>query len=96
MNQIEVKAIKVTIPVMAEELPTDCIPPEGQKVEPIKLTFRCDDIILNATLNGKSYKKAMKKSEPGSFAVIQGKLGPGNEIVECGITIQPPKLQPTE
>ncbi len=91
MNTLEVRSIKVTIPIQAEELPTDCIAPDGQKAEPIKMTFKSGDIALVATLNGKSYKKQMKKVEPGAFAVIQGKLGANNEMIECGITIQPPK-----
>jgi hypothetical protein len=91
MNAIEVKAMKITIPLPAEKLPTDCIPPEGQPVGPVNLTLACGDVVLTATLNGKSYKRAMKTVQPGAFAVIQGKLAAGNTIVECGLTIQSPK-----
>ena len=94
MNDIEVKAIKITIPILASELPTTCIPPEGQKVLPIKITLKCGDITMSATLNGKSYKKAVSNAQPGSMAIIQGRLGPGNEILDAGITIMPPKAEP--
>ncbi len=95
MNPIEVRSIKITIPIQADSLPTDCIPPDGKPVVPVPISFKCGDIIMTATLNGKSYKKAMKGVVPGAMAVIQGKLGPGNEILECGMAIQPPK-PPTE
>ncbi len=91
MTTINVKSVKITIPLKAEELPTDCLPPQGQKIVPIPLTFQCGDITLTATVNGKSYKKALSKVIPGAFAVIQGKLAPGNEILECGLVVQPPK-----
>jgi len=91
MNKIEVKSIKVTIAIMADKLPTDCIPPDGQPIVPIPLAFQCGEITMTGTMNGKSYKKAMKGAVPGAMVVIQGKLGPGNEILECGMAIQPLK-----
>jgi hypothetical protein len=91
MYSIEVKAIKVTVGIKAEELPTDCIAPDGQPAPPVDLTLTCGGVTLNASLNGKAYRKAMKTVVPGAFAAIQGKLGDGNKLIECGLTIQAPK-----
>ncbi len=88
---VEVKSFKVAIALKAEDLPTDVVAPEGQPVKPVKLTLACDGLNLIADLNGKSYRKQLKKVEPGAFAVIQGRLVNGNKLMECGIAIQPPK-----
>jgi len=88
---VDVKAIKVIIPVPVEDLPTDCLPPPGEKILPIELEFRHGDVTLKATISGRSYKKAMKKFVPGAFVMIQGKLGADNTLVQCGLTVQVPK-----
>lgn len=46
------------------------------------------------TFKGKNFRKSMKALTPGVFVVIQGKLGPGGEILEAGIVLQPPKASP--
>ena len=91
MTIIDVKSIKVTIPIQATEIPMELVPPDGKPAGVVNITFQCGDIAMAASFNGKSFKKQMKKVEPGAFAVIQGKLGPGNQLLECGLVIQPPK-----
>ena len=68
---VNVKSIKVTVPLKVSELPVLPEPRPNQKQEPVTLQFQCGDVTLTCTLNPKSFRKAMKDAHPDSTAVIK-------------------------
>ena len=88
---VNVKSIKIAVPLKVSELPVLPEPKPNQKQEPVTLRFQCGDVMLSCTLNPKNYRKAIKDAHPDSTAVIQGKLGSGGQILEAGMAVTPPK-----
>lgn len=95
---LNVKSIKITIPVKVADLP---VPPElkpGQKDMPITLVIASAGVTLVAELNPKTYRKLLKVGHPPeSTAIMQGKLGPDGKFTDVGISVMPSKakLAPT-
>jgi hypothetical protein len=79
--QIKVPGLKVAVPLPADALPTDLVPPEGPAGEPIlELVLEGSPLTALAQLNGKNYRKMLKtiaEQGAGNVAVVlQGVLRP--------------------
>ncbi len=86
---VEVKAFKITLTVKVGDLPFEPEPPPNKSSPAVDLTLQCKGTALKVSLNGKSYRKAIK-NDPTDTALIQGKLE-GGKIVEAGIAVAPKK-----
>src|SRR4051794_37315127 len=78
---ISIRALKVAVPLPADALPRDLVPPDGPAGEPtLELVLEGGSLKLQAKLNGKNYRKMMKQiaeQGPGNVAVVlQGVLRP--------------------
>ncbi len=80
---IRVPALKVTVPLAADALPRDLVPPEGPAGEPVLdlvLEGGGGALTVRAKLNGKNYRKLLKQvAEHGAAnvaIVLQGVLRP--------------------
>jgi hypothetical protein len=78
---IRVSGLKVTVPLSAEALPCDLVPPEGPAGEPtLDLVLEGGSFTARAKLNGKNYRKMIKQiAEQGAgnvSVVLQGNLRP--------------------
>ena len=83
---------KVTVPLKADEVDfASVLVPEPKTQPDVTLRIDAGGVPLRVTFKGKNFRKSMKALTPGVFVVIQGKLGPGGEILEAGIVLQPPK-----
>lgn len=88
---IKVNAFKVSFTAKVEHMPKI-----GALDKGINICFNNGDKTLVATFKGKNYRKVSKKFGPGLFAIIQGELGPGNQIVNAGISVSTPKGTPVQ
>jgi hypothetical protein len=78
---IRVPGLKVAVPLPAEALPGDLVPPEGPAGEPtLELVLEGGSLTARAQLNGKNYRKLLKQvAEQGAgnvSVVLQGTLRP--------------------
>jgi hypothetical protein len=78
---IRVAGWKVTVPLSAEALPRDLVPPDGPAGEPtLDLVLEGTPLTARAKLNGKNYRKLLKQvAEQGAgnvSVVLQGLLRP--------------------
>ena len=78
---IRVPDLKVAVPLPADALPRDLVPPEGPAGEPIlELVLEGSNLTTLAKVNGKNYRKMLKTiAEQGADAVavvLQGTLRP--------------------
>lgn len=92
---IEVKYLKVSVPIEGSKLPRDILPPEGSPGSAkatVSLQFKAGDIEFTASLKVKGYRDALNKIDAapyGAFAVLQGKLGPTSGVLtEAGLIVQ--------
>jgi hypothetical protein len=79
--QIKVPGLKVAVPLPANTIPQDLVPPEGPAGEPIiELVLEGSTLTTLAKVNGKNYRKMLKTiAEQGADAVavvLQGVLRP--------------------
>ena len=83
---------KITVPLKADEVDfASVLVPEPNTQPDVTLRIDAGGVPLKVTFKGKNFRKSMKAITPGCFVVIQGKLGPGGNILEAGIVLQPPK-----
>ena len=88
---------KVTVPLKADDVDfLSVLVPEPQPQPDVTLRIDAGGVPLKVTFKGKNFRKSVKSITRGTFVVIQGKLGPGGNILEAGIVLQPPKLAPVE
>ena len=86
---------KITVPLKADEVDfASVLVPEPKPQPDVTLRIDAGGVPLKVTFKGKNFRKSMKAVIPGCFVVIQGKLGPGGNILEAGIVLQPPKPAP--
>src|SRR4028118_496708 len=81
---IHVPGLKVTIPLAADALPRDLVPPEGPAGDPVlDLVLEGGALTVRAKLNGKNYRKLLKQvAEHGADRIavaLQGVLRPPAE-----------------
>ncbi len=88
-RSVEVKAFKITITVKVGDLPFEPEPPPNKSSPGVDLLLQCKGTALKVSLNGKSYRKAIK-NDPTATALIQGKLE-GGKIIDVGISVAPKK-----
>jgi hypothetical protein len=104
---LHVPKIKVAVPLAAESLPHDLVPPDGPAGEPIlDLVLSGTPIGVQARLNGKSVRRVLKQiAEQGTgnvVVVLQGILRPPAQpggpflLEEAGLqlTVKTPKPEP--
>ena len=83
---------KITVPLKADEVDfASVLVPEPKPQPDVTLRIDAAGVPLKVTFKGKNFRKSVKAITPGCFVVIQGKLGPGGNILEAGIVLQPPK-----
>jgi hypothetical protein len=78
---IRVPALKVTVPLAADALPRDLVPPDGPPGEPtLDLVLDGGALTVRAKLNGRNYRKLLKQvAEHGAdnlAVALQGVLRP--------------------
>ena len=78
---IRVPGLKVAVPLAADALPRDLVPPDGPAGEPtLDLVLEGGALTARARLNGKNYRKLLKRvAEEGAenvVIVLQGVLKP--------------------
>jgi hypothetical protein len=78
---LRVPGLKIAVPLPADALPQDLVPPDGPAGEPvIELVLAGSTLTAIARCNGKNYRKMLKTiAENGSDAVavvLQGTLRP--------------------
>jgi hypothetical protein len=78
---IPVPGLKVAVPLAADLLPRDLVPPDGPAGEPVlELVLEGGSLTARAKLNGKNYRKMLKQiAEHGAenvAVVLQGVLRP--------------------
>lgn len=84
---------KITIPLRADQVDfSTVLAPEPGLQPDVTLHIDASGVPLKVTFRGKNSHKSLQALVPGAFVVIQGKLGPGGEVLEVGITLQMPKL----
>src|SRR5262245_61932424 len=90
INMVAARAVKVTIPLQPATVAALGAPESGPSR--IKLTVTFDGGSLRAEVAAKSVRKAQRVlAENGFdavFCMLQGKLAPKNEIIECGLVAQ--------
>ncbi len=80
---IPVRSLKVAVPLAADAIPQDLVPPDGQPAgEPvIEVKLEDGSVTAIAKLNGKSLRRALKtvaEHGPANVALIlKGPLKPG-------------------
>ncbi len=84
---VEVKAFKISLTIKVGDLPFEPEPEPNKSSPGVDLTLQCKGTALKVSLNGKSYRKAIK-NDPTANALIQGKLE-GMKIIEAGISVKP-------
>ncbi len=83
---------KITVPLKADEVDfASVLVPEPQSQPDVTLRIDAGGVPLKVTFKGKNFRKSVKMITQGCFVVIQGKLGPGGNILEAGIVLQPAK-----
>ena len=83
---------KITVPLKADEIDfASVLVPEPGTQPDVTLRIDAGGVPLKVTFKGKNFRKSVKAIVPGCFVVIQGKLGPGGNILDAGIVFQPPK-----
>ncbi len=83
---------KITVPLKADEVDfASVLVPEPNTQPDVTLRIDAGGVPLKVTFKGKNFRKSVKAITPGCFVVIQGKLGPGGNILEAGIVLQPGK-----
>src|SRR4051812_24523010 len=80
-DTIRVAGLKVAVPLAADALPADLVPPDGPAGEPtLELVLEGGSLKLQAKINGKNYRRMMKQiAEQGAgnvAVVLQGVLRP--------------------
>jgi len=78
---IRVPGLKVAVPLAADALPRDLVPPDGPAGEPtLDLVLEGGALTARARLNGKNYRKLLKRiADEGAenvAIVLQGVLRP--------------------
>jgi len=88
---------KVSVPLKADEVDfSSVLVPEPKTQPDVTLRIDAGGVPFKVTFKGKNFRKSMKAIIPGCFVVIQGRLGPGGNILEASIVLQPPKPVPVE
>ena len=86
---------KITVPLKADEVDfASVLVPEPKPQPDVTLRIDAGGVRLKVTFKGKNFRKSVKAITPGCFVVIQGKLGPGGNILEAGIVLQPSRATP--
>ena len=79
---IRISGIKVAVPLKADAISRNLVPPEGPPGEPVLELVLGSALTLLARLNGKNYRKMLKTvAEHGADSVVivlQGNLRPGS------------------
>jgi hypothetical protein len=101
---IRVPGLKVVVPLSAEALPRDLVPPDGPPGEPtLEVALEGTALVARARLNGRNYRKMLKQIDEQGAAnvavVLQGVLrppaSPGDPLVLDGagfqVTLKTPK-----
>lgn len=97
--RVQVKSVKVTVPVEAAAFPLDRVPPPGTPgAKNMEFAYRVEHAggALSVTFKGAQLQKlaaAVAAAPQGGFVVLQGKLGPDNTLVEAGAVFQPAKAE---
>jgi hypothetical protein len=90
INTVVARSVKVTIPLQAATVAALAAPESGPSR--LKLTVTFDGGSLRAEVAAKSVRRAQRAlAENGldaTFCMLQGRLAPKNEIVECGLVAQ--------
>jgi hypothetical protein len=78
---IHVPGLKLALPLAADALPRDLVPPDGPAGEPtLELVLEGGSLTARAKLNGKNYRRLLKQvAEQGAgnvAVVLQGVLRP--------------------
>ncbi len=75
---IRISGIKVAVPLKADAIPRNLVPPEGPAGEPVLELVLGSALTLLARLNGKNYRKMLKTvaehGEENVAVVLQGVL----------------------
>jgi hypothetical protein len=89
-NTVVARAVKVTIPLQPDSVAALAVPESGPAR--VKLSVSFDAGTLRTEIAAKSVRKAQRvlaENGPDAvFCMLQGKLAPKNEIVECGLVAQ--------
>src|SRR3954462_3744891 len=106
---IRVPGLKVTVPLAADALPRDLVPPDGPAGDPVlDLVLEGGALTMRARLNGKNYRKLLKQvAEHGAdrmVVALQGVRRPptaaGGPFVLEGagfqVVVKAPPPQPAE
>lgn len=94
--RIHARTIKVTLVLDAGEIAKLQPPPDGVPRTTLHISVAGHNAV--ADLAAKSLRKviAAVRENPENFAVIlQGKLGPKDEILEAGLSSQPRTIKPS-
>ena len=81
---IRVAGLKVAVPLAADQLPRDLVPPDGPPGEPtLEVALEGTALVARAQLNGRNYRRMLKQIDEqgaGNVAVIlQGVLKPAEK-----------------
>ena len=88
-------ATRVSVSLKGDELDfSPLLAPDGKPQPDVTLRIEAKGVTLNASFRGKNFRKVVKGIPPGSYVIVQGKLGPNNTVLEAGIAIQLPKEEP--
>jgi hypothetical protein len=88
---LNAKSLKVTLVLDPSEVARLPAPPDGVP----RTTLRIDVAgrVVSADLNSKSVRKVLaiirENSAENVACILQGKLGPDNQILEAGLSAQP-------
>jgi hypothetical protein len=78
---IRVPGLKVVVPLPADALPRDLVPPDGPPGEPtLDIALEGTPLVARARLNGRNYRRMLKQIDDQGAAnvavVLQGTLKP--------------------
>ena len=103
---IRLASLKVTVPLKAEQLPRDLVPPDGPPGEPLLDLVLEGGLTARARLNGRNYRRMLKQVDDNGAAnvviVLQGTLKPPAEkggphaLTDAGfqVNVKTPKPAP--
>jgi len=85
-------ATRVSVSLKGDELDFGpLLAPDGKPQPDVTLKIEAKGVTLSASFRGKNFRKVVKAIPPGSYVIVQGKLGVNNTVLEAGIAIQFPK-----
>jgi hypothetical protein len=81
---IRVPGLKVAVPLSADALPRDIVPPDGPPGEPtLEIALDGTTLVARARINGRNYRRMLKQIDEQGAAnvvvVLQGMLKPAAE-----------------